>query len=151
VRWSQLQPVIEGRQVSVHLTDGATVEGKNASVQADALWMQVTKTSDAAKHPKGATNLARSELAQLTVKKRTRWKGRTIGLIAGGAVAAAAAGTVHAIAKNEVGGWSSGSAGAAAAGGTGAVGIGYLAGWLFDHAGARPEQAVRILPDGASR
>jgi hypothetical protein len=151
VRWSQLQPVIEGRQISIRLTDGVTVEGKHSSPQADALSMQVTKTSDATKHPMGATNLPRSELAQLTLKRHCGWKGRTIGLITGGAIAAVAAGILHAEAKNEVGGWSSASAGVAAAGGAGAIGIGYLIGWLRDSAGSRPEQVVRILPDAASR
>ena len=37
LRWSELQPVIAGRQISVHLTDGATVEGRYRSLQADAL------------------------------------------------------------------------------------------------------------------
>jgi hypothetical protein len=146
LRWSELQPVLKGRQLSLRLADGATVEGKYSSLQADALSIQVTKTSDPAKHPKGATRLARPELAQLTVMRHRGWKGRTIGLIAGGAIAAVAIGTIHAISNNEVGGWSSGSASAAAAGGAGAAGIGYLIGWLGDIAGSRPERAVQILP-----
>ncbi len=139
VRWSELHPVLKGRQISVHLTDGATVEGRYSSLQADALSIQVKKTSDPAKHPKGATRLARPELAQITVKRHRGWKGRTIGLIAGGAVGAL------------VGSYYRYYAGVAAGGGAGAIGIGYLVGWLFDHAGSRPEQVVRILPDEASR
>ncbi len=115
------------------------------------LSIQVTKTSDPAKHAKGATRLARPELAQITVKRHRGWKGRTIGLITGGAIAAVAVGTVHAQSKNEVGGWSSTSAGAAAAGGGGAIGIGCLVGWLLDRAGSRPEQVVQILLEDAGR
>lgn len=151
VRWSKLQPVLKGRRLSVHLTDGAIVEGNYSNLQADALSIQVAKTSDPAKHPKGAANLARPTLALITVKRRVGWKGRTIGLIAGGAVAAIAVGVLHAESKNEVGGWSSTSATVAAAGGTGAVGIGFLIGWLLDFAGSRPEQVVQILPDDATR
>jgi hypothetical protein len=90
-------------------------------------------------------------LAQITVKRHRGWKGRTIGLIAGGAIAAVVAGLLHAISNNEVGGWSSASAGVAAAGGGGAVGIGYLIGWLADYLGSQPELVVRIIPEGASR
>ena len=151
LRWSELQPVLKGRQISVRLTDGATVEGRCSSLQADALSIEVAKTSDPAKHPKGATRLARPELTQITVKRHRGWKGRTIGLIAGGAVAAIVAGIIHGISKNEVGGWSSTSAPIAAAGGGSAVGIGYLIGWLADFAGSQPEQIVRILPDEVSR
>ena len=63
LRWSELQPVLAGRQISAHLTDGATVEGRYSSLQADALSIQVTKTSDEANHPNGATRLARPGLA----------------------------------------------------------------------------------------
>jgi hypothetical protein len=151
VRWSELHAVLKGRQLSIRLPDGATVEGKYPNLQADALSIQVTKTSDPAKHPKGATRLARTELAQIVLARHSGWKGRTIGLIAGGAIAAIAVGTIHAISNNEVGGWSSNSAGVAAAGAGGAIGIGYLIGWFLDSAGSRPEQVLRILPDEASR
>jgi hypothetical protein len=95
--------VLKGRRISAQLTDGATVEGRYSSLQADALSIQVTKTSDPAKHPKGATKLARPELAQLTIKRHSGWKGRTIGLITGGAVAAIAAGVLNVESKNEGG------------------------------------------------
>jgi hypothetical protein len=146
LRWSELHPVLKGRQISVQLTDGATVEGKYSSLQADALSIQVAMTSDQAKHPKGATRLARPELTQITVKRHHGWKGRSVGLITGGAIAAVAVGIVCGASKNEVGGVSSTAAGAAAAGGGAAIGIGYVIGWVFDHAGSRPEQVVRILP-----
>ena len=151
LRWSELQPVLKGRRISVYLPDGAALEGKYSSLQADALSMEVTKTSDPAKHPKGVTNLARPTLTLITLKRHVGWKGRTIGLIAGGAIAVVVAGLLHAISNNEVGGWSSTSAGVAAAGGGSAVGIGYLIGWLLDFAGSRPERVVRILPDDAGR
>ena len=139
VRWSELHPVLKGRQLSVRLRDGATVEGRYSSLQADALSIQVTKTSDPAKHPKGAARLARPEFAEITVKRRRGWKGRTIGLIAGGAVGAL------------VSSHDRYNAGIAAGEGAAAIGIGYVVGWLFDLAGSRPEQVVRILPDDRSR
>ena len=87
LRWSELQPVIAGRQISVHLTDGATVEGRYRSLQADALSIEVKKTSDPAKHPKGAALLARREVAGITVLRHAGSKGRVIGLVAGGGMA----------------------------------------------------------------
>jgi hypothetical protein len=143
LRWSELHPLLNGRQIAVRLTDGATVEGKYSSLQADTLSIQVKQTSDPAKHPKGATSLARPELAQITVKRHSGWKGRIIGLIAGGAAGAIAGAIVFA----HYGFY----ADVAAGGGAGAIGIGYLVGWLIDHARARPEQVVQILPDQASR
>jgi len=75
-------------------------------------------------------------------------KGRVIGLVAGGAIAATAAGVLsHGI--DERSGWLEfGVRGAAAGVGAAAVGIGYLTGWLIDTARARPEVELRILPDG---
>jgi hypothetical protein len=151
LRWSELQPVLKGRRLSIQLTDGAFVEGKYSNLQADALSMQVSKTSEPAKYPKGEARLARPTLTLITLKRHVGWKGRMIGLIAGGTVAAVAAATIHAISKNEVGGWSSTSAAVATAGAGGAIGSSYLIGWLLDFAGSRPEQVVRILPDEASR
>ena len=151
LRWSELHPVLKGRQISVQLTDGATVEGRYSSLQADALSLQVAKTSDPAKHPMGVARLARPGLAQITVKRHRGWKGRIIGLIAGGAIAATVVGIIHGISRNEVGGWSSTSAPIAAAGGGSAFGIGYLIGWLADYLGSQPELVVRIIPEDASR
>ena len=146
LRWSELQPVLKGRTLSVHLTDGATVEGRYSSLQAGALSIQVTKTSDPAKHPKGQARLARTEVTQITLMRHAGWKGRTIGLIAGGAIAAITAGTINAQMNNE-GGWSSTAAGIVAAVAGAAIGTGYLVGWLLDSVRARREQVVQILPD----
>ena len=143
LRWSELQPVFTGRQISVRLTDGATVDGRYSSLQSDALWLQVAKTSDPARHPKGASKLARPELAQVTVKRHTGWKGRTIGLIAGGVVTAVVGSWAVALSKTEGGNYGR----AAGVGTGGAIGIGYLIGWLGDSARSRPPRDVRILPD----
>ena len=106
LRWSELQPVLTGRQISVQLTDGATVEGRYSSLQAGALSMEVSKTSDPAKHPEGAAKLARPEVAQITVMRHRGSKGRTFGLIAGGAIAAVVVVIIGAASNNEVGGFS---------------------------------------------
>ena len=151
LRWSELPPVLMGRQISVQLTDGATVEGRYSSLQAGALSMEVSKTSDPAKHPEGAASLARPELTQITVKRHRGSKGRTIGLIAAAAISVAVAVVLGAASNNEVGGFSSTAAGVAAAVAGCAFGIGYLVGWLADYAGSRPELVVQIIPEDASR
>jgi hypothetical protein len=150
LRWSELPPVLTGRQISVQLTDGETVEGRYSSLQADALSMEVSKTSDPAKHPQGAASLARPELTQITVKRHRGSTGRTIGLIAAAAISVAVAVVLGAIVNNE-GGSSSAALGVAGATAGGAFGIGYLVGWLADYAGSRPELVVRIIPEDASR
>ena len=139
LRWSELHPVLNGRQIAVQLTDGATVEGRYSSLQTDALSIQVSRTSDPAKHPKGATRLARPELTQITVMRHRGWKGRIIGLIAGGGTGAGLGAGLGYYAY------------VAAAAAAGVVGIGYLIGWLADYLGSQPEQVVRIIPEDASR
>jgi hypothetical protein len=151
VRWSELPPVLAGRQVSIRLTGGATVEGKYSSLEPDALSIQVIETSDRLKYPKGAIRLARPEITQITVKRQKGWKGRTIGLAAGGGIAAVVTVSFGAMAKNEVGGWSAMAAGFAAGVSGTAIGVGYLVGWLIDSSRFRPEQVVRILPEAGSR
>jgi hypothetical protein len=151
LRWSELPPVLMGRQISVQLPDGATVEGRYSSLQAGALSMEVSKTSDPAKHPQGAASLARPELTQITVKRHRGSTGRTIGLIAAAAISVAVAVVLGAIVNNEGGSSSTAVLGVAGATAGGAFGIGYLVGWLADYAGSRPELVVRIIPEEASR
>ena len=148
LHWNELPRVLRGRHISLHLSDGATLEGKYSSLQADALTLQVQQTSDPVQHPKGAATIARSVLGPtLTLVRHSGWKGRIIGTIAGGAIAAIVVGVIYTISKNEVDGWSATSAGVAAASGGTLLGIGHLIGWLFDYGFTRPEQVVQILPD----
>jgi len=150
VRWSELAPLLKGREISVRLSGGAIVGGKYSGIQANTLTMQATRTSEPSKHPKGVTQLARSDIEQITIQRHAGWKGRAIGLIAGGAVTAVVAGVISAIAKNE-GGWGSGYAGVAGGVSAAAIGGGYLIGWLADREGSRPEQVVQILQEGAGQ
>ena len=150
VRWSELPALLEGRQISVRLSDGATVAGKYSGIQANTLAIQATRTSDPSKHPKGATQLTRSSIQQITLQRHVGWKGRVIGLIAGGAITAVVVGAISAIAKNE-GGWGSGYVGVAGGVSAAAIGGGYLIGWLADRERSRPEQVVQILPEGAGQ
>jgi hypothetical protein len=150
LRWGELRPVIEGRQLSISLQDGATVNGKFTGQTADSLSINVSKTSDPAKHSKGVTTLNRSELARIVVKRHRGWKARTIGLIAGGAIADLTFWALSTIANNE-GGWNSAYAGVGAGAGAGAIGIGYAVGWGVDAARARPERVIRIIDADSSQ
>lgn len=71
VHWGELPPLLKGRRISVRLSDGATVRGKYSGIQANTLTMQTTKTSDPSKHPKGATQLTRSDIQQFTIHRHT--------------------------------------------------------------------------------
>jgi hypothetical protein len=147
LHWDELPAALNGRRIAVRLADGAVVEGKYAGLQPDSLALHISTTSAPAVYPKGPATLPRRQVMQLTLKRRTGWKGRTIGLIAGGGVAIAAAAAIHARSNNEVGGWSVNSASGAAVGGAGAVAVGYLAGWFADIARARPQRVVTVLAD----
>lgn len=144
LRWSELRSVLKGREVAARLTDGATVEGKFSSLQADTLSIRVTETDHPEKYPTGVTRLQKGEVSQLTLRPQGGKKGRIIGLIAGAAIAATAAGVLNAEANNESGNVNGGLIAGVAAG---AIGIGGLVGWLADSAGSRPEQVILILPD----
>jgi hypothetical protein len=46
MRWSELGPFIAGREVSTVLPDGTFVRGRALAVDADALVLDVSKSSD---------------------------------------------------------------------------------------------------------
>ncbi len=71
VRWEELAPLVEKREIETVLTNGVHVRGRAEKVLPEALEVRVKKTSDAAVIPKGRTRIARELVTVLTV----RWKG----------------------------------------------------------------------------
>lgn len=83
VRWNELSPLVVGRDVTIVLPDGCSISGEVAAVREEALLMNITKTSDANGHPKGAASIPRSSIAEVEVKEMRSAAGRIFGTIVG--------------------------------------------------------------------
>ena len=59
--WDEL-PRLVGKQVSIALYDGGAVAGRVSEVQADALVIQVSKSTDPTAYPKGPMRVPRDKL-----------------------------------------------------------------------------------------
>jgi len=143
LKWSELSTVV-GKDVSIAMPGGAVIGGKATSVEADALVVQIARTTDKSAYPKGSTRVPRAQLRVLemrTKNKRYRILGTFLGAVAGavGGVAAAI-GIRGGILNNK----NSGEAGAAFAGIlAGATAAGYLIGNAAD----RKSTTIEIVPD----
>ena len=87
--WEEL-PQLVGKHVSIALYDGGAVAGTVREVQADALLIQVSKSTNPAAYPKGPMRVPRNKLHVLDLHGKGH-KYRTIGM-ALGFVAGAAGG-----------------------------------------------------------
>ena len=85
--WEEL-PRLVGKHVSIPLYDGGAVTGKVSEVQADALLIQVSKSTNPVTYPKGPMRVPRDKLHVLDVHgKGVKYRviGTTLGCVAGAA------------------------------------------------------------------
>jgi hypothetical protein len=85
--WEEL-PQLVGKHVSIALYDGGAVAGKVREVQADALVIQVSKSSDPVAYPKGPMRVPRAKLHVLDLHGKGfkyRVIGTALGFVAGAA------------------------------------------------------------------
>ena len=85
--WEEL-PQLVGKHVSIALYDGGAVAGKVREVQADALVIQVSKSSDPVAYPKGPMRVPRANLHVLDLHGKGfkyRVLGTALGFVAGAA------------------------------------------------------------------
>ena len=80
-KWNELQG-FAGRDVQLVLDRGAVIEGELVAVEAQALVLQVKRTSDKAVMPKGRASVPRTEVKVLGIRRSGK-KFRVIGTIAG--------------------------------------------------------------------
>ncbi len=85
IEWGALPRAIAGRHVWIPLTGAGSVEGKALTVRRESLLLDVTKTSDPARYPKGETWVPRAVVTEIRVTRHG-----AIGPVAGSAVGAAA-------------------------------------------------------------
>ena len=94
--WEEL-PQLVGKHVSIALYDGGAVSGTVSEVQADALLIQVSKSTSPVAYPKGPMRLPRNKLHVLDLHgkgHKYRAIGTALGFVAGAAGAVAAGGGV---------------------------------------------------------
>ncbi len=137
LRWSELSPVIAGKQVRLTLKDRARLLGTARGVSASAIQLDVMSTSDRKAYPKGLFAAQRREIERIEVLKPKRHKGTIIGAIAGALFAATNSAGVMA-----GGGSESDLAPAIAAPLVLCTGVG----WLLDHR-HRVAMQITIMPD----
>ncbi|HXG34566.1 MAG TPA: hypothetical protein VNJ11_14465 [Bryobacteraceae bacterium] len=70
VRWEELAPLVEKRQIETVLANGVHIRGRVEQVLPEALVVQVKRTSDPNLVPKGRTRVARELLSSFTVRWR---------------------------------------------------------------------------------
>ena len=76
LRWAELHSVLKGRHIAVPLGNGAVVEGNYSSVEVGALVIEVTKSNNSGRHPKGMTSLPRTEVNATHDKAPRRCEGK---------------------------------------------------------------------------
>jgi hypothetical protein len=94
--WEEL-PQLVGKHVSIALYDGGAVAGKVREVQADALLIEVHKSTNPAVYPRGPMLVPRAKLHVLDLHgkgHKYRVIGTALGFVAGAAGAVAAGGGV---------------------------------------------------------
>ena len=87
VPWSEIAALVEYQKVALVLPDGAMIEGQVLAVEADALVLDIKKSSEPRSHPARRTSVPRSSISVLQLKQvkgNRRWLGAAIGAAAGG-------------------------------------------------------------------
>jgi hypothetical protein len=87
VPWSEIAALVEHQKVALVLPDGAMIEGQVLAVEADALVLDIKKSSEPRSHPARRTSVPRSSISVLQLKQvkgNRRWLGAAIGAAAGG-------------------------------------------------------------------
>jgi hypothetical protein len=84
VPWDGLSEIV-GQNVHVVMPDGARIEGRATKLEADALEVEIRKTTNKAAYPKGKFLVARATLKAVDVDRNTKgW--RITGLAIGGTI-----------------------------------------------------------------
>ena len=145
--WSELEPRIGQRKIALVLPDGVHLAGKVMEITPDGLVLDVTKSSDATRHAKGKTSVARATVSVIQLNetegsKRALWSsvGAGAGLVGGWLLAE---GVYHVSGEGQ-GLWAEPAGvgltlGLAGAGGA----IGYLGGRSSD----RVEIYIKVIPE----
>ena len=132
VHWHDLPAMVTGKDIVVDTARGDHIRGVVLAVEGDSITLQTRR--------RGRQPVARTEVSDIRIPRKSSYKWRMIGAAIGGGAGAAIATPVLAETHNE---GSSRYDGAAAAVVAGLAIVGFVLGWNADHA----RDLVRILPD----
>ena len=83
LKWTELASVIGGHDVELSAPGGVLVRGEVISVRDDALVLDVSRSSDTTKYPKGSASIPRASVQELTVDRSRGSAGKNLGTIIG--------------------------------------------------------------------
>jgi hypothetical protein len=139
--WEEL-PQLVGKHVSIPLYDGGAVAGKVREVQADALLIEVSRSTSRVAYPKGLMRVPRAKLHVLDLHGKG-FKYRVIGTALG--FAAGAAGGACVALGVQGGPFGDESGGAAGAGMVGVMAGVTVAGYAVGNAADRRTTTIQII------
>ena len=139
--WDEL-PQLVGKRVSIPLYDGGAVAGKVREVQADALVIEVSKSTSPQVYPRGLMRVPRAKLHVLDLHGKGR-KYRVIGTALG--FAAGAAGGACVVLGTQGGAFGDEGSGAAGAGMIGVMAGVTAAGYAVGNAADRRTTTIQII------
>jgi hypothetical protein len=94
IRWTELAPLIVGHTVTIPVERGLTVGGEVLSVREDVLMLDVRRTSDSRRYPKGQAAIPRSQVTEVRLVERRGSGGRILGTVVGAIVGVTAGGAL---------------------------------------------------------
>ena len=83
IRWNELAALIIGHRVSIPLPGGILVEGEALSVRDDSLVLDIARTTNASRYPKGQTPIPRAAVTEVRLAERRSTGGRILGTAVG--------------------------------------------------------------------
>lgn len=86
ILWNELAALTVGHEVTIPLNDGATVRGEVLSVRKHDLLIDVARTSDSRRYPKGEVALPRTAFREVHLYERHGNGGRVLGSVVGALV-----------------------------------------------------------------
>jgi hypothetical protein len=100
VRWNELATLLVGHHVSIPLAGGVVVEGETLSVRDESLMLDIWKTSDSSRYPKGQAPIPRASITVVRIMEQRGSGGRILGTIVGAIVGMVAGGEIAAHGAN---------------------------------------------------
>ena len=86
IRWNELSALIVGHPVAIPLATGTEVAGEALSVRDDALMLDIRKTSDARRYPKGEALIPRTAVTEIRLTENRGAGARVLGSAVGALV-----------------------------------------------------------------
>lgn len=142
IRWNELAALIVGHHVSIPLPGGGSVEGEALSVRDDSLVLDIGKTSDPGRYPKGQTPIPRASVTEVRLVERRGSGGRILGTVVGALGGMVAGGEIAAHGTR--------SEGAVVSTFTATAVAGTVAGYFAGRSADRHTRLLRIAPAAPS-